>query len=199
MIGRRFLGLALNIALASCVPAPTSGSLHLAAGKGPGSVAVADFNGDGKLDLVTANELGGDASVWLGDGKGGFAPAPGSPVPAGPNPNDLAVGDFSRDGRLDLAFANHETQHLTVLLGDGKERSAPALQLLVTVAVRPHPHGLATGDFNGDGDLDLVTDSWGEDRLEILRGDGKGGFTPGKYLSRGQAPLPARPRGRSRW
>jgi hypothetical protein len=189
MIDRRLFGLALNIALASCSLAAMPGTLHLAVGKGPGSVAVADFNGDGKPDLVTANELNGDASVWLGDGKGGFSPAPRSPGSAGPNPNDLAVGDFNRDGRLDLAFANHETQHLTVLLGDGKGRFAPAPHSPVTVAVRPHPHGLAAGDFNGDGNLDLVTDSWGEDRLEIVLGDGKGGFaTPGKYVNVGKHP-----------
>jgi hypothetical protein len=152
-------------------------------------VAIADFNGDGKLDIVTANEQSGDASVLLGDGKGGFLPAPGSPFPAGHDPNDLAVGDFNRDGRLDLAFANHETQQLAVLLGDGRGGFAPAPHSPVTVAVRPHPHGIATGDFNGDGNLDLVTDSWAEDRLELLFGDGRGGFTaPGTYVAVGRHP-----------
>src|ERR1041385_8750923 len=72
---------------------------RFAVGAAPGSVAIADFNGDGKLDIVTANEESGDASVLLGDGGGGFSPAPGSPFPAGPSPNDIAVGDFNRDGR----------------------------------------------------------------------------------------------------
>ena len=61
-----------------------------------------------------------DVSVLLGDGKGGFAPRAAHRLPAGHSPNDLAAGDFNRDGRLDLAIANHETQHLTVLLGDGR-------------------------------------------------------------------------------
>jgi hypothetical protein len=162
---------------------------RFAVGRSPGSVAIADFNGDGKLDIVTANEESGDASVLLGDGKGGFSPAPGSPFPAGHRPNDLAVGDFNRDGRLDLAFANHETQHLTVLLGDGRGGFAPAPHSPLTVAVKPHPHGIATGDFNGDGNLDLVTDSWAEDRLELLFGDGRGGFaTPGAYVAVGKHP-----------
>jgi hypothetical protein len=162
---------------------------RFAVGTAPGSVALADFNGDGKLDIVTANEQGGDASVLLGDGNGGFSPAPGSPFPAGHSPNDIAVGDFNRDGRLDLAFANHETQHLTVLLGDGRGGFAPAPHSPFPVAVRPHPHGIATGDFNGDGNLDLVTDSWAEDRLELLFGDGKGSFTtPGAYVAVGKHP-----------
>ena len=145
---------------------------------------MADLNADGNVDIVVANEKSGDASVLLGDGKGGFSQARGSPFPAGPSPNDIAVGDFNRDGRLDLAFANHETQHLTVLLGDGRGGFAQAPGSPVTVTVRPHVHGIATADLNGDGNIDLVTDSWAEDRLEILFGDGKGRFrTPGSYVA----------------
>jgi len=171
------------------VHAPPPFERIFAVGAAPGSVAIDDFNGDGKLDIVTANEESGDASVLLGDGNGEFSPARGSPFPAGASPNDIAVGDFNRDGWLDLAFANHETQHLTVLLGDGRGGFAPAPHSPVTVAVRPHTHGVATGDLNGDGNLDLVTDSWAEDRLELLFGDGKGNFTtPGVYIPVGKHP-----------
>jgi hypothetical protein len=185
----------LIVRLALCVPivascsAPLSSEPHFAVGRGPGYVAIDDFNADGKLDLVVANERSGDASVLLGDGTGSFSPARGSPFPAGPSPNDLAVGDFNRDGRLDLAIANHETQYLTVLLGDGRGRFAPAPNSPVTVTVRPHTHGVATGDFNGDANLDLVTDSWADDRLVVLVGDGKGNFaTPGTYVAVGKHP-----------
>ena len=70
--------------------------------------------------MVVLNERGNDATVLIGDGKGGFTPARGSPIAAGDRPNDLAAGDFDRDGHLDLAVANHETSYLTVLLGDGR-------------------------------------------------------------------------------
>jgi hypothetical protein len=170
-------------------PASSASSRSFAVGTSPGSIVIADFNGDGKLDIVTANEHSDDASVLLGDGKGGFSPAPGSPFPAGHSPNDIAVGDFNHDGCLDLAFANHETQNLTVLLGNCRGGFAPAPLSPVIVAVKPHPHGIATGDFNGDGNLDLVTDSWAENRLELLFGDGKGGFTtPGAYVAVGKHP-----------
>jgi hypothetical protein len=170
-------------------PASSPSSRSFAVGTSPGSIAIADFNGDGKLDIVTANEHGDDASVLLGDGKGGFSPAPGSPFPAGHSPNDIAVGDFNHDGCLDLAFANHETQNLTVLPGNCRGGFAAAPLSPVIVAVKPHPHGIATGDFNGDGNLDLVTDSWAENRLELLFGDGKGGFaTPGAYVAVGKHP-----------
>jgi hypothetical protein len=185
----------LTILSALCVPfvasctAPRSSEPHFAVGRAPGIVLVEDVNNDGKLDLVVANERSGDVSVLLHDGKGGFSPSPGSPFPAGPNPNDLASGDFNGDGLVDLAIANHETQHITVLLADGRGSLAPAPHSPVTVVVRPHVHGVAAGDFNGDGRLDLVTDSWAEDRLVILFGDGDGGFaTPGTSVAVGRHP-----------
>lgn len=175
--------------IANCSAEPASLERRFAVGDGPGIAAVVDANGDGKLDLVVANEKSGDVSVLLGDGRRGFTSAPGSPFPAGQSPNDVAVGDFNRDGRPDLAFANHETQHLTLLLGDGSGGFVPAPNSPIGVAVKPHPHGIATGDFNGDGCPDLVTDSWGDDRLEILLNDGKGGFrAPGIYVSVGKHP-----------
>ena len=115
----------MSCVVASC-SAPRSNEPRFAVGRSPGCVSVEDFNGDGRLDMVVLNEQSNDASVLLGDGKGGFAPTPGSPIPAGDSPNDLAAGDFNRDGHLDLAIANHETQHLTVLLGDGRGRFEPA-------------------------------------------------------------------------
>ena len=154
------LVLYLPLSTGCTLPPPTTDQ-RLTAGTGPGTVVVADFNGDGRVDIAVANEKSGDASVLLGGGRGGFSAAPGSPFPVGHIPNDVTAGDFNRDGHLDLAFADHETQHLPVLLGDGSGRFVPAPGSPVTVAVRPHAHGVATGDFNGDGNLDLVTDSSG--------------------------------------
>lgn len=169
-------------------PATAVAPSRFATGSAPGSVEVADFNGDGKPDLVVANEQSQDATVLLGDGRGGFTAAPGSPFAAGQQPNDIAIGDFNRDGKPDLAFANHEAKHLTVLLGDGRGGFAPAPGSPFAVAVRPHTHGVATGDLNGDGNLDLLTDSWGNDQVAVLFGDGKGGFRPGPFLTVGKHP-----------
>src|SRR5438477_12198624 len=66
---------------------------HIAVGKTPVDVTLADVNGDGKLDAIVANGDDDTASILLGDGRGGFTPAPGSPVAAGPHPNDIAVAD----------------------------------------------------------------------------------------------------------
>lgn len=166
-----------------------AGTSRFAVGTAPGSIEIADFDGDGKSDLAVANERSDDVTVLLGDGRGGFSQAKGSPFPAGRNPNDIAVGDFNRDGKLDLAFANHEEKYLTLLLGDGRGGFAPAPRSPFAVEVKPHTHGVAAADLNGDESLDLVTDSWGTDQVEVLFGDGKGGFkTPGSFFAVGRHP-----------
>jgi hypothetical protein len=190
MMAAILAGLSLRCGLASSgVPSATaSRAARFATGSAPGSVEVADLNNDGKPDLAIANEQSQDVTVLLGDGRGGFTAAPGSPFPAGHQPNDIAIADFNRDGKLDLAFANHEEKHLTVLLGDGRGGFKPAPASPFAVAVSPHTHGVAAGDLNGDGFPDLVTDSWGNDQVGILFGDGKGGFKPGPFLAVGKHP-----------
>ena len=158
-------------------------------GTAPGSVEIADLNVDGKPDIIVANEQSNNVTILLGKLNGGFTQAKGSPFPSGHAPNDIAIGDFDRDDRLDLAFANHEEKYLTVLLGDGRGGFSPAPNSPVAAEVRPHTHGVATGDVNGDGNLDLVTDSWGNNQVAILFGNGKGSFrTPGTFLAAGKRP-----------
>ena len=81
------------------------------------SLAVGDFNGDGKQDLVSANFYSGTVSVLLGDGNGEFS-GPTDFV-AGHYSVAVAVGDFNRDGKEDLAVSNNDTGYVSVLLGDG--------------------------------------------------------------------------------
>jgi hypothetical protein len=163
--------------------------IHLPTGSHPQTVLIADLNHDGCNDLLIANSSSSNLSVYLGDGKGGFVSAKGSPFAAGPSPNDLALGDFNGDGNLDVAVANHGVKLVTVLLGDGKGGFAFAAGSPFTVPSNPHPHGIAAADFNGDGKLDLAVDSWGEDKVLVLFGKGDGRFeTPGVKFSVGRAP-----------
>jgi hypothetical protein len=156
--------------------------------RAPGSVAVADLDRDGHLDIVVASEQRHTLTVLLGDGTGRFTAAPGSPVPSGRMPNDIALADFDRDGAPDLAAANHEADYVTVLLGDRRGGFRPAPGSPVPVQVRPHPHGVAAADFNGDGSPDLVVDSRESDEVEVLLGDGRGGFAPHRRLRVGRHP-----------
>jgi hypothetical protein len=166
------LALPMAAWMSGCGHASELPQMHLRAGDGPATVLLADFDRDGALDIAVANARSGNVSVYLNNGSRRFSRAPHSPMAAGPSPNDIAVGDFNRDGNPDLAFANHDTQLLTVLVGDGHGSFEPARSSPVHVAVKPHPHGIASGDFNRDGFADLVTDSWAENRLQIL-------FNPG--------------------
>jgi hypothetical protein len=155
--------------------------------RSPSAIAAGDFNGDGKMDVVVASEGSNDVTVLLGDGRGGLRQ--GASVPAGANPAEIFVGDFDRDGYPDLAIANHDTSFVTILLGDGKGGFRPAPGSPLTVHSKPHPHTVDGCDANGDGNLDLVIDSWEEERLTLLLGDGKGGFqTPGLPIEVGRKP-----------
>jgi len=169
--------------------APSFREISISTGKGPKFIAVADLNHDGKLDIVVANADDGSVTVLLSDGKGHFQATSGSPIPAGPLPNDIAVADMNRDGHPDLMIANHQSPYLTILLGDGKGGFRPAPSSPIDVHSDPHPHGVAVGAFSGKGRLDVVTDSWGNNQIELLGGDGNGGLlTPGRFFHVGHRP-----------
>src|ERR1051325_6096524 len=86
---------------------PPFRAVHLSAGSHPVMPAVGDANKDGNLDIFVANNEGGNVSVYLGDGKGAFTSANGSPFATGQEPTDITTGDFNGDGNLDLVIANH--------------------------------------------------------------------------------------------
>src|ERR1019366_3712403 len=96
-----FLAIAFTPAKLSFRP------ITISTGKGARFVAVADVNEDGEPDLIVANDEEETLTVLLGDGRGNFHIAPGSPIPAGHLPNDIAVADMNRDGHPDLVIANH--------------------------------------------------------------------------------------------
>jgi hypothetical protein len=160
--------------------------LTVRVGNLPAAAALVDVNGDGFGDLLVANSADGTVSVLLGDGRGGFAPAPGSPFPAGESPADIAVADFDGDGHLDLAFANHGTAYVTLLFGDGHGRFLHSVR--IAVRSQPHPHGIVAGDWNGDGRPALAIDSFAHDQIEVLHNDGARRFHSAMMLPTGHHP-----------
>jgi hypothetical protein len=157
-------------------------------GKGGGSVEVADFNKDSLPDIAVANLEDSSITILLNNGKRRFTPATGSPFYAEYFPNDINIADFNKDGNLDLAIANHDRKHLTVLLGNGKGQFYAATHSPFFVNVKPHTHGVMSADFNGDGNLDIATDSWGVDSIVILYGDGNGNFLNPTFYATGKHP-----------
>lgn len=140
----------------------------------PFAAALADLTGDGTLDLVATSTEYGSVSILVGDGKGGFSPAPGRPITVGDFPTSIAVADLNGDGSLDLAIGNRFSSSVTILLG---EKSG---EFLAAAAIRVHfeANGVAVGDLDSDGKPDLVVTSGWSGEVSILKGDGRGGFSP---------------------
>ncbi len=139
----------------------------------PRYLLVGDFNRDGKLDLVYADSP--HISIMLGKGDGSFNSAQSYPVSG----NRVLAADFNNDGRPDLVTRSTTTS-LTVLInnGDGTFQS-PQIYPVNQPTVRV----FATGDFNGDGKIDLF--AYGRDNsalsaifMSVFLGKGDGTFQP---------------------
>ena len=156
------------------INAPSS---PITVGGKPVDVALGDWNRDGKLDLVTCNE-GNRMMVLLGDGRGGFEPAAGSPMDVAGHL--IAVGDVNNDRHLDLAITHHDSLGVVVLLGagDGRFKPAPGSPFAALQGLKPHNHGLTLSDVNKDGNLDITTANHEGNSVSVLLGNGKAGFTP---------------------
>jgi len=98
-------------------------SSHPATDPSPISVAVADFNGDGKLDLAVATGTG-PLSILLGNGDGTFTAAPAVPL-AVEEANNVVVADFNGDGKPDIAISLADANEVQVLLGNGDGTFTP--------------------------------------------------------------------------
>jgi hypothetical protein len=157
--------------------APTS---PIALSAHPDEMVFGDIDGNRTLDLVVANHDSYDVVLLSGDGKGGFTPAPGSPITmrqgTRPHTHGLGIGDMNGDGKLDLVTVNHNDNDIAVVIGDGKGGFSTAPGSPFAVAAAPYP--LAIGDMNGDGNLDIVSPSIARSSrvLSLLLGDGRGGF-----------------------
>jgi FG-GAP-like repeat len=143
----------------------------------PESVAVGDFNGDGKLDLVTANFAANTVSVLLAKGDGTFQAK--VDYPTGSSPHAVAVGDFNGDGKSDVVTVAYTdtggNSNFSILLGNGDGTFQPH----VDYSTGQYNWSMAVGDFNGDGKLDVVSAS--EDlggAVSVLLGNGDGTFQP---------------------
>lgn len=135
-------------------------------GKPAGTLAIADFTGDGRGDVLVAIE-GLRLSLWRNDGGSArtqldlaIAPCPVS---------KLAVGDLNADDRPDLLLHCNTTLRPLINQGDGQFSARPDLP---TVNV-PNP-SLLLSDLNGDGQMDAVVGTTSQ--LVGLLGDGAGGF-----------------------
>ncbi len=157
------------------------------AGFGAGVVNRGDFNNDGIPDILTGNNGGNGGygvSVSLGIGDGRFRnPLNGA---QGVGTFDMAVGDFNGDGKLDVALAGYSSstqEVIQIMLGKGDGTFSKGQ----TINLPPNQNAssIATGDFNGDGKLDVATVSTTANKVYLYRGSGTGTFTSAGSISVG--------------
>ena len=132
-------------------------------------IHTADFNGDGKLDLVACTYEGPDISVLLGNGDGTFQTA--VEYTTGKNLVDVAIGDFNGDGKLDMIASANADTNVYLLLGNGDG----TFQTAQAIAVGFTTYEIATADLNADGKLDLAVQRTAGDAATLL-GNGDGTF-----------------------
>lgn len=170
--GRRTLLLG-GLALASLPAAQAQGGFATTLyplGNNPAGVALGDLNGDGRLDLVAANQADGTLSVLLNQPA-----APGTYGPAttyateGVRCTGVTLGDLDGDGRLDLVTANQASGTIGVLLNSATTPGTfgPAR---VYATAGGNPNLVALGDLNGDGRLDVVTGNTDTNSVAVLLG-----------------------------
>jgi hypothetical protein len=153
-----------------------------AVGGVPLFIGVADINGDGRLDLVTAN-VGKSVSVLISNGDGTFKASANYKVLGGPF--SIAIGDFNGDRKPDLLVACSNQQFssgLSLLLNNGDGTFGPAQNFDSILA----PIGVVAGDFNHDGKLDAATIN--RNGVSVILGNGDGTFQAAVTYSTGQFP-----------
>lgn len=154
----------------------------------PGDMVLGDVNGDKNLDLAIDSHDSYGVVLLLGDGKGGLALAPNTPIVMKegqhPHTHGLAMGDLNGDQKLDLITVNSTDNDVSIAFGDGRGRFTRAPNAF---AVGPSPYPFALGDVNNDERLDIITTATATGPLRtqqlpksfaltLLLNDGRGGF-----------------------
>jgi hypothetical protein len=159
----------------------------------PTALALADVNGDGKLDIITGNDPGDGRAysmpatigVLLGNGTGSFAAVQTYDLKMSFGPTSLAVGDFDGNGRLDIAVGYWDNE-VDVAFNIEDNYWVNQAYALPSPTISGGSATIAAGDFNGDGKLDLVATNY-SGAAYVLLNSGNGFASPQPYTAAGTA------------
>jgi flagellin-like hook-associated protein FlgL len=174
------IALAFNDELSRTIGTGTfQASQTFTTGSTAGRAALADFNGDGRVDMITAQD-----GIRLGNGDGTFGAA--TAISAASGQSSYFTADLNNDGRMDLIAGS--ASGIRIALGNGNGTFGAAQN--ITLAA---PSGISFGDFNGDGMLDIVAPEFNGGagntvRVLINNGNGTFGLT-GTSLSSDTGPI----------
>ncbi|RLS27609.1 MAG: hypothetical protein DWH70_00205, partial [Planctomycetota bacterium] len=142
--------------------------IALTAGTKPFSVIMADVNGDGKKDLISANYNSANVSILLGNGNGTFQSA--TSASTGTRPVSVAAADLDGDGKIDLAVANSYNNivspinSISLLAGNGDGTFKTAVNFTTGTT----PYSVTIADINGDSKPDIATANEGSDNISVF-------------------------------
>ena len=159
----------------------------------PTIVRVAPLNDDVHADIVVAHSRPPGISTWLGRGDGSFGSRAFERVNLELEPTEMVLADLNGDGVTDVVVGNHDSYVVFVYSGTGEGGlMSPPQTVTMREGSRPHTHGLAVADVNGDGLPDLITVNHEDDDVSIVLNKGDDGFEPavGSPFSVSRSPYP---------
>jgi hypothetical protein len=141
-------------------------------GNSPRGVFAKDIDGDGDMEIATANYFGSTVSILRNDGLGQFTEKHHE-YPIGLEPYAVVMEDFDGDGRMDGASADEANFRIVLMESDGKG-GFTSDRFLYDIGA--YPFSLRTGDIDGDGDIDLFTSNYFQGSTTLMFNDGSGNF-----------------------